>query len=121
MIVVVCCGTCLTVTLFNNNKMKLLNKSQLEYPVVSLSSLMPSPLPFHILILSHISSIHHMVNIRNHHANANNENNSPPPPTLEQVLMTQAQILQTMQRAMVSMQQNQHTPQLQQRDRHGDF
>jgi hypothetical protein len=27
MIVAVCCGTCLAITLFNNNKIKLLNKS----------------------------------------------------------------------------------------------
>jgi hypothetical protein len=64
----------------------------LGYPIVSLfSSLVPSPLSFYVLILSHISSIRQMVNTRNHQANANNENNPPPLPTLEQVLMMQAQ------------------------------
>jgi hypothetical protein len=45
-----------------------------------------------------------MPNTRNCNANANNNNNSednnaknmPPPPTLEQVLVMQAQMLQTM-------------------------
>jgi hypothetical protein len=48
-----------------------------------------------------------MANIRNHNANAENNNaaNPPPPPllTLEQVLVMQAQILQTMQQTMVNM------------------
>ena len=49
-----------------------------------------------------ISSIHHMVNTRNRNVNAENnnaENNNAanPPPTLEQVLMMQAQMLQTIQ------------------------
>jgi hypothetical protein len=49
-----------------------------------------------------------MTNTRNHNANNNNgENNNagkpPPPPTLEQVLVMQFQMLQT----MVNMQQNQ--------------
>jgi hypothetical protein len=41
-----------------------------------------------------------MVNTRNRGANENNSNNDanpPPPPTLEQVLIMQAQMLQTMQ------------------------
>jgi hypothetical protein len=44
-----------------------------------------------------------MANTRNHDANENNNNNNnnnanlPPPPTLEQVLIMQAQMLQTMQ------------------------
>jgi hypothetical protein len=41
-----------------------------------------------------------MANTRNHGANENNNNNNanpPPPPTLEQVLIMQAQMLQTMQ------------------------
>jgi hypothetical protein len=59
-----------------------------------------------------------MANTRNHNINNNNENNvANPPPTLEQVLMMQAQILQT----MVNMQQNQQAPQPQQRDKLGDF
>jgi hypothetical protein len=49
-----------------------------------------------------------MVNTRNHVANGNNENNNAnlaPPPTLEQVLIMQAQMLQTMQQTMTNMQQ----------------
>jgi hypothetical protein len=40
-----------------------------------------------------------MANTRNSGANENNNNNAnpPPPPTLEQVLIMQAQMLQTMQ------------------------
>jgi hypothetical protein len=55
-----------------------------------------------------------MANTRNHGANDNennnnnnNTNNPPPPPTLEQVLIMQAQMLQTMQQTMVNMQQAQ--------------
>jgi hypothetical protein len=48
-----------------------------------------------------------MVNTRNHHANTNNENNPSPPPTLEQVLLMQAQMLQTMQQTMANMHQGQ--------------
>jgi hypothetical protein len=48
-----------------------------------------------------------MTNTRNHNANNNGENNNagkpPPPPTLEQVLVMQFQMLQT----MVNMQQYQ--------------
>jgi hypothetical protein len=66
----------------------------LGYPIVSLfSSLMPSILSFYVLILSHISSIHQLVNTRSNHANGNNENNPPPPLTLEDVLLMQAQML----------------------------
>jgi hypothetical protein len=39
--------------------------------------------------------------------NNNNNANLPPPPTLEQVLIMQAQMLQTMQQTMVNMQQAQ--------------
>jgi hypothetical protein len=69
-----------------------------------------------------------MVNTRSHNANAENndvvnknaesnddENNNianpPPPPTLEQVVVMQAQILQTMQQALANIQQNQQAPQ----------
>jgi hypothetical protein len=51
-----------------------------------------------------------MTNKRNHNVNANaennreNNNNANPPPTLKQVLAMQAQMLQTMQRTMVHMQ-----------------
>jgi hypothetical protein len=38
-----------------------------------------------------------MVNTRNHNANAENNNTANPPPTLEQVLVMQTQMLQTMQ------------------------
>jgi hypothetical protein len=48
-----------------------------------------------------------MVNTRNRGANENNNNanNPPPPPTLEQVLIMQAQMLQTMQQTMANVQQ----------------
>jgi hypothetical protein len=48
-----------------------------------------------------------MANTRNRGANENNNNNAnnpPPPPTLEQVLIMQAQMLQTMQQTMANMQ-----------------
>jgi hypothetical protein len=49
-----------------------------------------------------------MANTHNCGANENNNNNNnadpPPPPTLEQVLIMQAQILQTMQQTMANMQ-----------------
>jgi hypothetical protein len=50
-----------------------------------------------------------MANTRNRGANDNNNNanNPPPPPTLDQVLIMQAQMLQTMQQTMVNMQQTQ--------------
>jgi hypothetical protein len=57
-----------------------------------------------------------MVNTRNRNINAENnnaENNNAanPSPTLEQVLMMQAQMLQTMQQTMVNMQNAQpHAP-----------
>jgi hypothetical protein len=50
-----------------------------------------------------------------------NDGNPPPLSTLEQVLMMQAQMLQTMQQTMANMQQNQKAPQPQQRDKLGDF
>jgi hypothetical protein len=64
-----------------------------------------------------------MVNTHNHVTQDNNAN-LPPPPTLEQVLLMQAQMLQTMQHTMVNMKQaqgQQPAPQPQQRDRHGEF
>jgi hypothetical protein len=58
-------------------------------------------------------------------SNENNNNaNPPPPPTLEQVLIMQAEMLQTMQQTMANMQQAQgHQPvqQLQPRDKLGEF
>jgi hypothetical protein len=73
-----------------------------------------------------------MVNTRNRNVNAENnnavdnsaENNNAanPPPTLEQVLLMQAQMLQTMQQTMVNMQNAQpQEPPLPPRDRLGDF
>jgi hypothetical protein len=68
-----------------------------------------------------------MVNTRNHDANENINNNNanpPPPPTLEQVLIMQAQMLQTMQQTMANMQQaqgHQPAPQPQPRDKLGEF
>jgi hypothetical protein len=44
-----------------------------------------------------ISPILQIVNTRNRNANAENNNAANPPLTLEQVLMMQAQMLQTMQ------------------------
>jgi hypothetical protein len=47
-----------------------------------------------------------MANTHNHGANENNNNNAnnpPPPPTLEQVLIMQAPMLQTMQQTMANM------------------
>jgi hypothetical protein len=55
-----------------------------------------------------------MTNTRNHVTNENNDNNNAnlaPPPTLEQVLIMQAQMLQTIQQTMTNMQQApQHEP-----------
>jgi hypothetical protein len=55
-----------------------------------------------------------MANTCNRAMNENNDNNAanpPPPPTLEEVLIMQAQMLQTMQETMVNMQQAQgHQP-----------
>jgi hypothetical protein len=68
-----------------------------------------------------------MANTRNRGANENNNNNNanpPPPPTLEQILIMQAQILQTMQQTMANMQQaqgHQPAPQPQQCDKLGEF
>jgi hypothetical protein len=72
-----------------------------------------------------------MVNTRNRNINAENnvvnnnvENNiaANPPPTLEQVLMMQAQMLQTMQQTMVNMQNAQpQAPPPPPRDRLGDI
>jgi hypothetical protein len=73
-----------------------------------------------------------MVNTRNHNVNADNnnaknnnaENNNAanPPLTLEQVLMMQAQMLQTMQQSMVNMHNAQpQAPPPPPRDRLGDF
>jgi hypothetical protein len=69
---------------------------------------------------------HQMANTRNCTANENNNaaNNPPPPPTLEQVLIMQAQMLQTMRQTMSNMQQAQGhhpAPQPQQRDKLGEF
>jgi hypothetical protein len=67
-----------------------------------------------------------MANTRNRGANENNNNtNNPPPlPRLEQVLIMQAQMLQTMQQTMANMQQaqrHQPAPQPQQCDTLGEF
>jgi hypothetical protein len=65
---------------------------------------------------------------RNNNTNGNNvnsaANNPPPTPTLEQVLIMQAQMLQTMQQTMANMQQaqgHQPAPQPQPRDMLGEF
>jgi hypothetical protein len=81
-----------------------------------------SPPPFLL-----ISSILQMVNTRNCNVNAENisavnNNTANPPPTLEQVLMMQAQMLQTMQQTMVNMQNAQHqVPPPPTRDKLGGF
>jgi hypothetical protein len=66
-----------------------------------------------------------MANTRNCSANNNNnQGNPPPPPTLEQVLIMQAQMLQTMQQTMVTMQNahgHQLVPQPQPREKLGEF
>jgi hypothetical protein len=63
-----------------------------------------------------------MVNTRNRNINAENNNAANPPPTLEQVLIIQAQILQTMQQTMVNMHNAQpQAPPPPPRDRLGDF
>jgi hypothetical protein len=68
-----------------------------------------------------------MVNTRNRntnaeHNNAKKYNAANPPPTLEQVLMMQAQMLQTMQQTMVNMHNAQpQAPPLPPKDRLGDF
>jgi hypothetical protein len=66
-----------------------------------------------------------MANTHNRGTNENNNNaNPPPPPTLEEVLIMQARILQTMQQTMTNMQQaqgQQQAPQLLQRDKLGEF
>jgi hypothetical protein len=52
-----------------------------------------------------------MTNTRNRGANENNNNNNANPPPLEQVLIMQAQMLQTMQQTVANMQQTQgHQP-----------
>jgi hypothetical protein len=72
-----------------------------------------------------------MANIRNrvaaNNAENNRENNNqganlppPPPPTLEQVLVMQAQMLQTMQQTMVNLHAQPQVPPSP-RDRLGDF
>jgi hypothetical protein len=66
-----------------------------------------------------------MANTRKHNVNnENNQGNPPPPPTLEQVLIMQAQMLQTMQQTMVTMQNaqgNNATQKQQPRDKPGEF
>jgi hypothetical protein len=73
-----------------------------------------------------------MANTRNCNNNNNGDNDGennqhvnlspPPPPTLEQVLVMQAQMLQTMKQTMVNMQATQpQAPPPPLRDRLGDF
>jgi hypothetical protein len=90
--------------------------------------LSPNPLP--LLSLSWVFFISstltlQMTNTRNRNNGENNQNVNPPPPplpTLEQVLVIQAQMLQTMQQTMVNMQAAQpKVPPSPPRDRLGDF
>jgi hypothetical protein len=62
-----------------------------------------------------------MARTRNNNNGENSNDGNSPPPTLEQVLMMQAQMLQTKQQTMANMQQNQQVPQPQQKDKLGDF
>jgi hypothetical protein len=48
-----------------------------------------------------------MARTRNNNDGENSNDGNPPPLTLEQVLMMQDQMLQTMQQTMANMQQNQ--------------
>jgi hypothetical protein len=68
---------------------------------------------------------HQTANTRNCAAQENDNNANPPlPSTLEQQLLMQAQMLQTMQQTMANMQQvqgQQPAPQPQQRDKLGEF
>jgi hypothetical protein len=71
-----------------------------------------------------VNTRNHNINTENNAANNNVENNNAanPPPTLKQVLMMQAQMLQTMQQIMVNMQNAQpQAPPPPPRDRLGDF
>jgi hypothetical protein len=64
------------------------------------------------------------INVENNAANNNSKNNNAanPPLTLEQVLMMEAQMLQTMQQIMVNMRNAQHqAPPPPPRDKLGDF
>jgi hypothetical protein len=65
-------------------------------------------LPFISISISVSKSLHdhQMANTHNRVTNENNDNNNtdpPPPPTLEQVLIMQAQMLQTMKQSMANM------------------
>jgi hypothetical protein len=72
-----------------------------------------------------VNTTNHNVNAENNNVvnnNAENDNIVNPPPTLEQVLMMQAQMLQTMQQTMVNMQNAQpQAPPLPPWDRLADF
>jgi hypothetical protein len=60
---------------------------------------------YHYLCLKSLHD-HQMPNTRNRATKENNDNNNsnpPPTPTLEQVLLMQAQMLQTMQQTMANM------------------
>jgi hypothetical protein len=116
--------------LFSNNNVSI---KIIYYSPISMD-LSPNPLPllsfsWVFFILSTL--ILQMANTRNRNNNNgdnNGENNQnvnpppPPPPTLEQVLVMQAQMLQTMQQTMVNMQAAQpQAPPPPLRDRLGDF
>jgi hypothetical protein len=90
-----------------------------------------SPIPLPLLSFSWVffvssTLICQMANTRNHNNNRENNQNvnppPPPPPTLEQVLIMQSQMLQTMQQTMFNMQASQpQAPPPPPRDRLGDF
>jgi hypothetical protein len=91
----------------------------------------PNPLPllsFSWVFFVPSTLILQLTNTRTRNNNNNRNNNGdvnpppPPPPTLEQVLIMQAQMLQTMQQTLVSMQAAQpQAPPPPLRDRLGEF
>jgi hypothetical protein len=79
---------------------------------------------YSLLILQMANTGNHVTanNAENNRENNNQDTNPPPPPmlTLEQVLVMQAQMLQTMQQTLVNLHAQPQAP-LPPRDRLGDF
>jgi hypothetical protein len=81
-----------------------------------LSTIISLPRPFLAYLINSSDGQHNAEN------NAANNNAANPPLTLEQVLMMQAQMLQTMQQTILNMRNAQpQAPPLPPRDRLGDF
>jgi hypothetical protein len=116
---------------FPNSKVSI---KVIQYSPISMN-LSPNPLPllsFSWVFFVSSTLILQMANTRNRNNNSNGNNNGennqdvnpppPPPPTLEQVLIMQAQMLQTMQQTLVNMQAAQpQAPPPPPRDRLGEF